>query len=45
LIATLEAALALAAADDDVGLLYGLRRARAYWRAIAASAAELGTPQ
>jgi hypothetical protein len=40
MIATLEAALAMHAADDDVGLIYGLRRAKAYWRCISASAAE-----
>ena len=41
MIATLEAALAMRAADDDCGLIYSLRRARAYWRAISGSAAEL----
>jgi hypothetical protein len=40
MIATLEAALAMHAANDDTGLLYGLRRARSYWKYISLSAAE-----
>jgi hypothetical protein len=36
--ATLKAALAMRDATDDCGLIYALRRARAYWQAIAASA-------
>jgi hypothetical protein len=39
--ATLNAALAMHGAEDDIGLLYSLRRARAYWLAIAASARDL----
>jgi hypothetical protein len=41
MIATLEAALAMRAADNRTGLIYGLRCSRAYWRAISLSAAEL----
>jgi hypothetical protein len=41
LISTLNAALAMRDAGDSVGLIYGLRRARCYWRAISTSAAEL----
>jgi hypothetical protein len=41
LISTLNAALAMRDAGDSVGLIYGLRRARCYWKSISASAAEL----
>jgi hypothetical protein len=41
MIAVLEAGLAMRAASDVVGLIYSLRRARVYWKAISASAAEL----
>ena len=41
LIATLSAALAMRDAGDTVGLVYSLRRARAYWTAISGSAKEL----
>jgi hypothetical protein len=41
LIATLNVALAMRDAGDTTGLLYALRRAKAYWRAISASAADL----
>jgi hypothetical protein len=37
----LDVVLAMGAANDPTGLLYGLRRARACWSAIAASAREL----
>jgi len=39
--ATLNAALAMHGAEDDIGILYSLRRARAYGLAIAASALDL----
>ena len=39
--ATLDCALAMCAARDDCGLVYSLRRARAYWQAISGSAREL----
>jgi hypothetical protein len=45
MIATLEAALAMAAIPDDAGLKYSLRCARAYWRSISGSAAELSSIQ
>jgi hypothetical protein len=41
MISTLKAALAMRDAGDSVGLIYGLRRSRCYWKAICASAAEL----
>lgn len=41
MMAQLDVILAMRAANDPTGLLYGLRRARAYWSAIAASAREL----
>jgi len=41
--ATLNAALAMRDANDDCGLIYALRRARAYWQAIAASARDLAS--
>lgn len=41
MIAQLNAAIAMAAAGDTVGLVYALRRSRAYWLAIAGSAADL----
>jgi|ERR1019366_2524023 hypothetical protein len=41
MISTLNAALAMRDAGDSVGLIYGLRKARCYWRAISASAVEL----
>jgi hypothetical protein len=41
LIATLNAAIAMRNAADNVGLIYSLRRARPYWKFISASAAEL----
>jgi hypothetical protein len=41
MIAQMEVVLAMRAASDVVGLLYGLKRAAAYWRAISATAAEL----
>jgi hypothetical protein len=41
MISTLNAALAMRDAGDSVGLIYGLRRSRCYWKAISASAAEL----
>ncbi len=37
-----DVALGMLAARDDVGLLYSLRRVRAYWKAISESAQELG---
>jgi hypothetical protein len=43
--ATLNAALAMRDANDDCGLIYALRRARAYWQAIAASARDLASLQ
>jgi hypothetical protein len=36
-----DVALAMLSATDDVGLLYALRRVRAYWQSIAADAKEL----
>ncbi len=39
--ATLDYALAMYAAHDDCGLVYSLRRARAYWQAISGSARDL----
>jgi hypothetical protein len=44
LIATLNVALAMRDAGDTTGLLYALRRAKAYWRAISASAARPKLP-
>jgi hypothetical protein len=41
MISMLNAALAMRDAGDSVGLIYGLRKARCYWKAISASAAEL----
>ena len=41
LIATLNAAIAMRNAADNIGLIYSLRRARAYWKFISVSAAEL----
>ena len=41
LILQLNAALAMADAQNDAGLLYALRCARAYWRAISANARDL----
>ena len=41
MIAQLNAALAMADAGDTVGLIYALRRSRAYWRSISESAADL----
>jgi hypothetical protein len=38
-----DVALAMLAASDNVGTLYGLRRMRGYWLAISGSAAELGS--
>ena len=43
MIAQLTAAIAMADAGDTVGLIYALRRSRAYWLAIAGSAADLVT--
>jgi hypothetical protein len=43
MMAQLDVVLAMRAANDMTGLLYGLRRARAYWSAIAASARELAS--
>jgi hypothetical protein len=40
-IATLNAAVAMRDAGDSVGVIYALRRGRAYWKAISLSAAEL----
>ena len=41
MISALNAALAMRDAGDSVGMIYGLRKARCYWRAISTSAAEL----
>jgi hypothetical protein len=41
MIGTLHCALAMRDAGDTVGLVYTLRRAKAYWRAISASAVDL----
>lgn len=41
--ASLDCALVMLGAGDDCGLLYSLRRARAYWRAIGGSANELAS--
>jgi hypothetical protein len=41
--AQLDVVIAMRAANDPTGILYGLRRARAYWRAISASARELAS--
>ncbi len=43
--ATLNAARAMRDATDDCGLIYALRRARAYWQAIAASVHDLASLQ
>lgn len=41
MIAQLAAAIAMAEAGDTVGLVYALRRSRAYWRHISESAVDL----
>jgi hypothetical protein len=41
MIASLYEAIAMAQAGDTVGLIYALRRSRAYWHSISESAAEL----
>jgi hypothetical protein len=41
MIASLEAAVAMARIPNDAGMLHGLRNARAYWRSITGSAGEL----